>query len=87
MKSIWGDYCRQCIRTYLTNYPKDRTEFKRGDLLNRYREEWTAWRAENNYECNERALQSHFNDVLEYLTRFGRLEHLGDGWYRVVGKI
>lgn len=87
MKSIWGDYCRQCIRTYLTNYPKDRTEFKRGELLDRYRDEWLAWREKNNYTCNENALSSHLNDILEYLIRLGRLENLGDGWYRVVGEI
>ena len=87
MNSLWTDYCRQSIKTYITENPENKGVFKRRDLINRYRDEWFAWRKENNYECNEGALGSHVNDTLAYLVRLGRLENLGDGWYKAADEL
>lgn len=86
MNSIWADYCRKSIRDYLTQNPEN-TEFKRKDLIDTYRDEWIQWRRNNDYDCNENALQSHVNDVLRTLVYSDKLNKLGGGWYSVIGEI
>ena len=87
MNSIWADFCRKSIRDYLNHSPNSNSEFKREDLINRYRNEWFVWRRSNNYSCTESALQAHVDDVLRWLVNSHKLKRLDNGWYRVIGEI